>query len=115
MENFNLAKQMNCNFMRLAHYPHTEKAARIADKVGILLWEEVPVYWAIDFKNHDTYKNAENQLTELILRDTNRASVIIWSVGNENADTDDRLEFMSSLAKKLRKSILPDLYRLPAL
>ncbi len=103
MENFNLAKQMNCNFMRLAHYPHTEKAARIADKVGILLWEEVPVYWAIDFKNHDTYKNAENQLTELILRDTNRASVIIWSVGNENADTDDRLEFMSSLAKKAKE------------
>ena len=79
------------------------KAARIADKVGILLWEEVPVYWAIDFKNHDTYKNAENQLTELILRDTNRASVIIWSVGNENADTDDRLEFMSSLAKKAKE------------
>ena len=102
-ENFQLAKEMNCNFMRLAHYPHTEKAARIADEMGIMLWEEIPVYWAIEFKNKETYKDAENQLTELILRDINRASVIIWSVGNENADTDDRLEFMSSLAKKAKE------------
>ncbi len=99
-ENFRLAKEMNCNYMRLAHYPHTEKAARIADEVGIMLWEEIPVYWAIEFENSETYTDAENQLTELIKRDRNRASVIIWSVGNENADTDARLKFMSSLAKK---------------
>ena len=103
LENFKLAKEMNCNFMRLAHYPHTDKAARIADKIGILLWEEIPVYWAIDFSNPETYENAENQLTELILRDRNRASVIVWSVGNENPDTDERLHFMSSLAKKAKE------------
>ena len=44
--------------MRLHIIHIQEKAARIADKVGILLWEEVPVYWAI-VKNHDTYKNAK--------------------------------------------------------
>ncbi|MCR4580659.1 MAG: hypothetical protein K5681_09970, partial [Treponema sp.] len=64
----------------------------------LLLWEEVPVYWAIKFKREATYRYAENQLKELILRDINRASVIVWSVGNENADTDDRLNFMSNLA-----------------
>lgn len=103
IENIKIAKEMNCNFIRLAHYPHTEKTARIADKIGILLWEEIPVYWAIDFSNPETYKNAENQLSELILRDRNRASVIVWSVGNENADTDERLQFMSSLAKKAKE------------
>lgn len=108
-ENYRLAKEMNCNFMRLAHYPHSEKAARIADEMGIMLWEEIPVYWAIDFSNEDTYKDAENQLTEMITRDGNRASVIIWSVGNENADTDDRLLFMSSLARRAREL---DPYRL---
>jgi beta-glucuronidase len=102
-ENFRLAKEMNCNFMRLAHYPHTDKAARLADQMGIMLWEEIPVYWAIDFSNPQTYENAENQLTELILRDRNRASVIIWSVGNENADTDERLHFMSRLAVKAKQ------------
>ena len=106
-ENFRLAKEMNCNYMRLAHYPHTEKAAKLADEMGILLWEEIPVYWAIDFVNAETYRDAENQLVELIKRDRNRASVIIWSVGNENADTDARLKFMGSLAKKA-KEIDPD-------
>ncbi|MCQ2576382.1 MAG: hypothetical protein MJ162_06530 [Treponema sp.] len=103
IENIKLAKEMGCNYMRLAHYPHHENAARLADKLGILLWEEVPVYWAIKFNRKATYNDAENQLTELILRDINRASVIIWSVGNENADTDDRLTFMSKLAKTARK------------
>ncbi|MCL2222396.1 MAG: glycoside hydrolase family 2 [Oscillospiraceae bacterium] len=102
-ENYALAKEMNCNFMRLAHYPHCEYAAKIADEVGMLLWEEIPVYWAIEFDNPTTYKNAENQLTELITRDINRASVIIWSIGNENPDTDERLKFMGSLADKARE------------
>lgn len=97
------AKELGCNFMRLAHYPHTELAAKIADEVGMLLWEEIPVYWAIDFSNPATYRDAENQLLELIKRDQNRASVIIWSVGNENADSDERLLFMSRLAKTAKE------------
>jgi len=95
-------KEMNGNYLRLAHYPHDSRFARIADEEGVLLWEEVPVYWAIAFDNPATYADAENQLTELVLRDRNRASVIVWSVGNENADTDPRLAFMSKLAKKAK-------------
>lgn len=101
-ENILLAKELNCNYIRLAHYPHSEKAAELADELGIMLWEEIPVYWAIEFENQETYHNAENQLTELMKRDQNRASVIIWSVGNENADTDARYRFMSSLALKVK-------------
>ena len=92
------AKELGCNFMRLAHYPHTEKMAKLADRMGIMLWEEIPVYWAIRFRRAATYRDAENQLLELITRDYNRASVIIWSVGNENADSDERLSFMKRLA-----------------
>ncbi|MEM9632778.1 MAG: glycoside hydrolase family 2 TIM barrel-domain containing protein [Pseudomonadota bacterium] len=95
---FSHAKELGCNYLRLAHYPHHERAAEIADELGFLLWEEIPVYWAIDFANPATYKDAENQLRELIKRDRNRASVIIWSVGNENPDTDARLKFMQGLA-----------------
>ncbi|MGI9416344.1 MAG: glycoside hydrolase family 2 protein [Geminicoccaceae bacterium] len=92
------AKELGCNFMRLAHYPHHERAAEIADEVGLLLWEEIPVYWSIAFDNDATFKDADNQLSELILRDRNRASVIAWGVGNENADTEARLAFMRKLA-----------------
>lgn len=68
-----------------------------------MLWEEIPVYWAIKFDKDKTYEDAQNQLLELITRDWNRASVIVWSVGNENADTDERLKFMSGIAKCAHK------------
>ncbi|MCL2180524.1 MAG: hypothetical protein FWB83_05300 [Treponema sp.] len=95
-------KEMNGYYLRLAHYPHDPRFARIADEEGVLLWEEIPVYWAAAFSNDGTYADAENQLTELILRDRNRASVIIWSIGNENPDTDARFSFMSRLAQKAK-------------
>ena len=98
------AKELGCNLLRLAHYPHHERMAEIADEVGLLLWEEIPVYWAIDFANPATYADAENQLLELIARDCNRASVIIWGVGNENADTNARFFFMSRLAEAARRA-----------
>mgnify|MGYP004487486919 CR=1 FL=1 len=98
IENIRLAKELGCNFMRIAHYPHHEDMAKLADEMGLLLWEEIPVYWAIRFTREKTYQDAENQLRELINRDWNRASVIVWSVGNENADSDERLAFMSGLA-----------------
>lgn len=100
---FDHARELNANFLRLAHYPHDERVAKMADRLGFLLWEEIPVYWAIQFNNPKTYADAENQLIELIKRDRNRASVIIWSVGNENQDTDDRLTFMKRLALKAKE------------
>jgi len=96
-------KELHGDYLRLAHYPHDGRFARIADEEGVLLWEEVPVYWAVDFSSPATYADAENQLAELVIRDRNRASVAIWSVGNENADSDARLSFMSRLAAKARE------------
>ncbi len=103
IETIRLAKELGCNFMRLAHYPHHENMAKLADELGLLLWEEIPVYWAIAFENEATYEDAENQLLELIGRDKNRASVIIWSVGNENEDTERRYRFMSRLVETARR------------
>ncbi len=104
VENLRIAKEMNCNYMRVAHYPHSERVAQIADTLGIMLWEEIPVYWTIEFENPETIADAQNQLLELIKRDQNRASVIIWSVGNENPDTDARLQFMKNLALKAKET-----------
>jgi beta-glucuronidase len=93
------AKEMNCNYVRLAHYPHSEEMIRLADEMGILVWAEVPVYWTISWTNPDTYANANAQLTDLIVRDKNRASVIVWSVGNETPISAPRTTFMTNLAK----------------
>lgn len=102
VELFQQAKELGCNFLRLTHYPHSEMVAKLADEYGILLLEEIPVYWALEFENPTTFEDAKNQLQELIKRDINRASVIIWSVGNENPDTDSRCEFMKKLTKSAR-------------
>ncbi|MEO7098604.1 MAG: glycoside hydrolase family 2 TIM barrel-domain containing protein [Luteolibacter sp.] len=97
------AKELNCNFVRLAHYPHNETMTRLADKMGILVWSEVPVYWTIDWSNPETYQNAERQVSDMIRRDANRASIIIWSLANETPVSDARTTFLSNLAKKARE------------
>ena len=97
------AKDMGCNFVRLAHYPHNEQMVRQAERMGLLVWSELPVYWTIQWGNPETYKNAENQLTENITRDKNRANIIIWSIANETPHGDERLSFLSRLAAKVRE------------
>ena len=96
------AKELNCNYVRLAHYTHNEQMNRLADEMGLLVWAEVPVYWTISWENPDTYKNAEKQLSDMIERDKNRAAVIIWSIGNETPLGEPRFKFMSKLADKVR-------------
>lgn len=91
------AKELGCNYVRLAHYPHNEYMLRMADKMGLMVWEEIPVYWTIDFNNEATYNNAKNQLAEVITRDKNRACVIIWSMANETPLTDARNTFLLNL------------------
>lgn len=95
-------KDLGCNFMRLAHYPHNEYAIREAERLGILLWEELPCYWTIDWTNPETYANAQRQLADMMRRDRNRANVIIWSVANETPHSNERDNFLSSLAKYAR-------------
>ena len=97
------AQELGCNYVRLAHYPHNENMVRLADQMGILVWEENPVYWTIDWENPDTYANAQNQLSEVIARDKNRASVIIWSMANETPASTARNTFLNKLANFTRK------------
>ncbi|MCV9387885.1 glycoside hydrolase family 2 protein [Reichenbachiella ulvae] len=97
------AKELNCNFVRLAHYPHNEHIVRAADSLGILLWSEIPVYWTIDFGNPEVLKKAKTQLEEMITRDRNRPSIIIWSVGNETPVSETRTEFMKELVMRTRE------------
>lgn len=97
------ARELGCNMVRLAHYPHDEKMTRLADSLGMLVWSEIPVYWTIDFSSAEVLAKAKGQLEEMITRDHNRASVIIWSVGNETPISPVRTNFMHSLLTKARE------------
>jgi beta-glucuronidase len=98
----NWAKELGCNFVRLAHYPHNENIIRLADEMGILVWEENPVYWTIQWTNPETFATASNQLKEVISRDKNRAAVIIWSMANETPVNDERINFLHRLVDTAR-------------
>ncbi len=94
---FGWAKELNCNFIRLAHYPHNENMPRLADEMGLLLWEEIPVYWGIHYEDSLAYNQAQSQLKTIVSRDKNRASVIVWSLANETPVTDSRTRFLKNL------------------
>jgi beta-glucuronidase len=93
---------LHANFVRLAHYPHPETMTRAADELGLLVWSEVPVYWRVDFANAETLATARRMLAEEILRDRDRASIVIWSVGNETPVSDARNIFLTTLADDAR-------------
>ena len=96
------AKELGCNFVRFAHYPHNEHAVREAERMGILLWSEIPCYWTIAWTNESTYQNAQSQLRDMILRDQNRANIIIWSIANETPHSAERDRFLSRLSTYAR-------------
>ena len=96
------AKELNTNFVRAAHYPYTRHLSKLADKMGIMLWEEVPVYWNIDWTNPETYTIAKNQISRLVQRDWNRSSVVVWSVANETPFSPNRMDFLNNLIAEIK-------------
>jgi beta-glucuronidase len=96
------AKELNCNYVRLAHYPHDERMTRAADKLGLMVWSEIPVYWAEHFDDPAVLAKAQLQLSEEIRRDRNKASIILWSVANETPLTPARTAFLKTLAGDVR-------------
>lgn len=97
------AKELGCNFIRLAHYPHNENEIRLADKLGLLVWSEIPVYWTVDWENPATLELAKGELRDEIARDRNRASIILWSLSNETPITPARTRFIQELAATARQ------------
>lgn len=97
------AKELGCNFVRLAHYPHNEHMVRAAEEMGLMVWSEIPVYWTVQFENPESFANASDQLRDMMDRDKNRCAVVIWSVANETPHSAARDEFLGKLAEQARK------------
>ncbi len=93
---------LNGNFVRLAHYPHSEVMTRMADELGLIVWSEVPVYWRVNWTNAETLRTARAMLAENIVRDRNRASIVLWSVANETPVSDQRNAFLRTLIADVR-------------
>ncbi|MNK00509.1 Beta-glucuronidase [compost metagenome] len=98
------AKALGCNMIRLAHYPQNEYIVRLAEKMGFLLWEEIPIWQGIDFKNEATKEKAGKMMREMIMRDKNRVALTFWGVANETQPSAPRNAFIKSLIE-ITKSI----------
>lgn len=91
------AEALGVNMVRLAHYPQNEYIVRLAEKKGILLWQEIPVWQDIDFADMNTRLKAQKMLTDMIYRDRNRCAVGFWSIANETLPSEARNVFLTSL------------------
>lgn len=91
------AKALGCNMVRLAHYPQNEYTVRLAEKMGFLLWEEIPIWQGIDFQNEETKQKAGKMIKEMVMRDKNRCALSFWSVANETQPSESRNAFLKYL------------------
>lgn len=109
-----LIRDMGANYVRLAHYPHHDREARLARDMGIMVGEEIPFFhvgegwsqWLVDFQGmggfpfstfgmkhlhrEELLLQAQKSLAELIIRDGNNPAVLLWCLGNESYSLNSR-------------------------
>lgn len=104
---FELIKEVGANTLRMAHYPHSDYAVQKADKLGLVVWAELPLVNAtsvaagVDPETTGFAENARLQLKELIRQKFNNASVGIWSIANEVQGGDNTANNVQALFKSL--------------
>jgi beta-galactosidase len=78
-----LIKNMGVNFIRLAHYQQSRRVLQLCDRLGILVWEEIP--WCRSGIGNDTFKEmGRRTLRNMIAQHYNHPSILLWGLGNED-------------------------------
>jgi len=77
-----IIKNTGFNFLRLAHYPQDPAVLETADKIGLVIWEEIPVvnYTTV---TDEFVNNCKNMLREMIYQHYNHPSIMMWGYMNE--------------------------------
>lgn len=77
-------KELGCNFLRLAHYPHNDYAFRLCDRMGIVVQTEIPWVNNCGTEITEAYaKNIYSQMGEMVKALYNHPSIIFWGMWNE--------------------------------
>ena len=98
-------KALNTQFLRSGHYPNHPATFLYCDRVGLAAMEEIPVWW---FDNEEEWLIQNNQRhiheqmwREMIFRDYNRPSLILWSTCNECKEVPNRRAFIQRVHDEL--------------
>jgi beta-galactosidase len=93
------ALAVNATFVRTGHEPADPALLRLADRLGIAVWEEIPVYHftPLTFQTAHDRGIAAQLLTEMALRDMNRPSVLFHGLSNESTGGQERTDALAAL------------------
>ncbi|KAM8742084.1 beta-glucuronidase-like [Acanthopagrus schlegelii] len=109
VKDFNLLKWMGANSFRTSHYPYAEEILQMCDRHGIVVIDECP---GVGIKDIRSFGNASlahhlDVMDELVRRDKNHPSVVMWSVANEPASEMPPAEFYFKTLIKHTKDLDP--------
>ena len=81
---YEIVRELGCNFLRLAHYPHNDYAFRLCDRMGIIVQTEIPWVNICGVRAEDVYfDNIHAQMAEMIRNLYNHPSIVFWGMWNE--------------------------------
>lgn len=109
-QSFAMIKEIGANTLRLAHYPHSDYTVQQADKLGLVVWAELPLVNSTavggvgtDPETTGFAENARQQLKELIRQKYNNASIGLWSIANEVTGGNDARNNVQPLLRSLNQ------------
>jgi beta-glucuronidase len=86
VKDYDLMRWTGANSYRTSHYPYSEEEMQLADREGFLIIDEIPAV-SLQFENEENaaerLRMCVQQIEELVARDKNHPSVVMWSVANE--------------------------------
>ncbi|MFA5834084.1 MAG: glycoside hydrolase family 2 TIM barrel-domain containing protein [Bacteroidota bacterium] len=106
-----IVKSVNANYLRSGHYPNHPYTYLAADRLGLLVMEEIPVWWfdeGLPWAIQNVVRKIHVQMfREMVYRDRNRPSIALWSTSNECKDVAGRITFLQMLKSEM-ESQYPD-------
>jgi len=94
-------KKINAVFVRTAHYPNHPYTYIIADRLGLAVWEEIPVFWFDEVESWNIQNNVrhihQQMFREMVLKDFNRPSILLWSTQNESLIEAERKTYIDTI------------------
>lgn len=91
VKDYEIVKELGCNFVRLAHYPHNNIAFDLCDSLGLIVQTEIPWVNVCGVRAEEAYlENLQNQMNEMVRNLYNHPSIVFWGIFNEVAPWGNR-------------------------